>query len=659
MIVGILLKNYKIYGGVKYIPVTINHNFIAYIGDNGVGKSSILEALDTYFNDREWNLTKGASTTDANVPYITIAHLIDKNIAKNIIGNNNKLLEKLEKISECMWNFDTVESQLGNKSIEAKNMMFNLRRLDKLYNNTTHYLVLSGRGYLSTTHAHFGSFDGIMANLFAIQEFDSQKEDSNEKLRKGLADINGFIREYYSYIYMPVEAGIEEFTKLETNNMQKLIGTDINEKIREIIADKTLDNINIKLNDFIRELESKLKFYTYKHSKRTKISMNELTQKVIELFFSIRTLHKIKDNKKISADQLSSGEKRQAFIEVSVGLLSSQDIRNKEIIFAVDEPEASLNVSNNFSQFEKIINLQKNNIQILITTHWYGFLPVTLSGNAHFLSKEVDGDKIKFNFNTFDLYNYRERLRQMAKNRKDEDIEMPNDIQLKSIHDLVQSIVSSVRLNKPYNWLICEGSSDKIYFDFYLKDLVEKYNLRILPVGGASEVIKIYEYLKLPMSEKDNIKGKIYCLIDSDGKSEQLICDGKCKNNMVAKRILNKSNDQKTSLVDVSSNDYEMKTEIEDCLDGIVFIETLKKYTEDEDIAAILGDLKNFKDDKSLNSHFCFNLRDDDRKILKDFFDQESGYRKIEFAKKYVEIALDNNTKSLDWIDEIENWFKE
>ena len=478
-------------------------------------------------------------------------------------------------------------------------------------------------------------------------------------MRKGLADINGFIREYYSYIYMPVEAGIEEFTKLETNNMQKLIGTDINEKIREIIADKTLDNINIKLNDFIRELESKLKFYTYKHSKRTNISMNELTQKVIELFFSIRTLHKIKDNKKISADQLSSGEKRQAFIEVSVGLLSSQDIRNKEIIFAVDEPEASLSVSNNFSQFEKIINLQKNNMQILITTHWYGFLPVTLSGNAHFLSKEVDGDKIKFNFNTFNLYNYRERLRQMAKNRKDEDIEMPNDIQLKSIHDLVQSIVSSVRLNKPYNWLICEGSSDKIYFDFYLKDLVEKYNLRILPVGGVSEVIKIYEYLKLPMSEKDNIKGKIYCLIDSDGKSEQLICDGKCKNNMVAKRILNKNNDQKTSLVDVSSNDYEMKTEIEDCLDGIVFIETLKKYTEDEDIAAILGDLKNFKDDKSLNSHFCFNLRDDDRKILKDFFDQESGYRKIEFAKKYVEAAIGNNAKSPDWIDEIENWFKE
>lgn len=658
MIVGILLKNYKIYGGVKYIPVTTNHNFIAYIGDNGVGKSSILEALDTYFNSREWNVTKGASTTDANIPYITIAHLIDKNIAKNIIGNNNKLLEKIEKINGCMWDFDTIESRLGSKSFEAKDMVLDLRKLDDTYKET-HYLILSGRGYWSTTHAHFGSFDGIIANLFAIQEFDSQKEDSNEKLRKGLADINGFIREYYSYIYMPVEAGIEEFTKLETNNMQKLIGTDINEKIKEIIADKTLDNINTKLNAFISELESKLKIYTYKHSNRTNISMNELTQKVIELFFSIRTLHKIKDNKKISADRLSSGEKRQAFIEVSVGLLSSQDIRNKEIIFAVDEPEASLSVSNNFSQFEKIINLQRDNIQILITTHWYGFLPITLNGNAHFLSKEVDGDKIKFNFNTFNLYNYREKLRQITKNRKDEDVEIPNDIQLKSMHDLVQSIVSSVRLDEPYNWLICEGSSDKIYFDFYFKDLVEKNNLRILPVGGASEVIKIYEYLKLPMSEKDNINGKIYCLIDSDGKSDQLVCEGKWKNSMVAKRILNKSEDKRTSLVDVSSNEHKMTTEIEDCLDGIIFIETLKTYTKDQAIVDILGDEKNFKD-KTLNSHFCFNLRDDDRKILKDFFDQDSGYRKIEFAKRYVEIASGkDNLKNQKWIEEIKKWIKE
>ena len=457
---------------------------------------------------------------------------------------------------------------------------------------------------------------------------------------------------------MPVEAGIEEFTKLETDNMQKLIGTDIGTNIAKIIGDKNLKRINKDLNNFVDVLEKKLlNLYAYKSpSNRTNITMKELIDKVIELFFSIRILHKVIDGGKIKADRLSSGEKRQSLIDVATALLDSQAIDDKEIILAVDEPESSLNLSKNFSQFEKLIRISQNKAQVIITTHWYGFLPVAMNANAHFLSKKTMNENIRFNFNTFDLYNYREELKQI---NKQDHTQMPDDVQLKSVYDLVQSIILSVRLDEPYNWLICEGSSDKIYFDFYFKDLVERNNLRILPVGGASEVIKIYKYLMLPMEEKNNIKGKIYCLIDSDGKSEQLICDDKYKNNMVAKRILNKSNDQKTSLVDVNSNDYEMKTEIEDCLDGIVFIETLKEYTKDEDIAAILEDVKNFKNEKSLNSHFCFNLRDDDRKILKDFFDQKSGYRKIEFAKKYVEIAQNSSVKSLDWIDEIKKWFKE
>ncbi|MGG7073600.1 AAA family ATPase [Campylobacter sp. 9BO] len=654
MIVGILLKNYKIYSGVKYIPVTTNHNFIAYIGDNGVGKSSILEALDTYFNDKEWNLTKGASTTDANIPYITIMHLIDKNIAK-ALNDNTELLEKIEKISECMWNFDSVESQLGSKSVEAKSMLGDLRKLNKTYKDT-HYLIISGRGYWNTIHAHFGSFDSIIANLFGIQGFDSQKESSNERLRKELSGINSFIKGYYSYIYMPVEAGIEEFTKLETNNMQKLIGTDINEKIKEIITDKTLSGINIKLNNFIGELETKLNNYTYKHSNRTNISMNELTQKVIELFFSIRTLHKnVKDGGKISADKLSSGEKRQAFIEVSAGLLKSQEIKNKEIIFALDEPEASLSISNNFSQFEKIINLQGSNMQILITTHWYGFLPIALNGNTHLLSKEIDGDKVKFNFNTFDLYNYRERLRQMVKNQKSENNEIPSDIQLKSVYDLVQSIVSSVRLDEPYNWLICEGSSEKIYFDFYFKDLIENNNLRILPVGGASEVIKIYDYLRLPMSEKEHLKGKIYCLIDSDGQSVNFQCDNTLKN-MVAKRLFNKKQEFKTILLNIDDNNHETKTEIEDCLDGEIFIDTLKQFNNDA-INKIIFEEGNIKDLK-LNSNFCLDLKDSQKETIKDFFDENNGYRKIEFAKRYVEFAT-SKTEMIEpkWISEIKKWF--
>ena len=51
MIIGIFLKNYKVYDGLKFIPLSNGSYFSALFGPNGVGKSSVLEALDTFFND--------------------------------------------------------------------------------------------------------------------------------------------------------------------------------------------------------------------------------------------------------------------------------------------------------------------------------------------------------------------------------------------------------------------------------------------------------------------------------------------------------------------------------------------------------------------------------------------------------------------------------
>lgn len=315
MIVGILLKNYKIYGGVKYIPVTVNHNFIAYIGDNGVGKSSILEALDTYFNGREWNITKGASTTDANTPYVVIVQLLKKDIVNKIIKDNkdihNDFINKVEEINAYLWNFESVENDLGSKSTEAKNLVNDLRKIDCSYQES-HYLIISGNAYKDDYNAYFGSFDSIIAKLFDVK-FNSQKENENKKFREDFKHLNYITWDYYSYIYMPVEAGIEEFTKLETDNMQKLIGTDIGTKIAKIIGEENLKGINKGLNGFVDDLESKLlNLYAYKSpSNRINITMKELIDKVIELFFSIRILHKIVDGDKIKAERLSSGEKRR------------------------------------------------------------------------------------------------------------------------------------------------------------------------------------------------------------------------------------------------------------------------------------------------------------------------------------------------------------
>ncbi|CZE48026.1 AAA family ATPase [Campylobacter geochelonis] len=654
MIIGILLKNYKIYGGLNYIPISTKHRFSAYIGDNGVGKSSILEALDTYFNGKEWNIHSGASLTDANTPYISTVHLLDKESLKKITKNDESCFKKMQKISDLLWDFDI--SKLSPNSTEAKILIEELKNIDSVYKDT-HMLLISGVGYKhSIINVYFSSFDSHIAKLFSEElggfKFNSQNEEENKKFRIYFGNYNEYIKNYYSYIYIPVEAGVEEFTKLETQNMQKLMGKDINDEIIKIITTKNLDTINKSLNSFVDDLEQQLSAYTYKNgSNRKNISMNELTQKVIELFFSIRTLHKIDaNNKNISAKSLSSGEKRQALIDISTALIKSQTIEDKEIILAIDEPESSLNISKTFNQFQKLLDLSTENlIQTLITTHWYGFLPITTSGNAHFLSLNMlDENKTSFKFRTFDLYNYREKIKQNSTNKP-----MPDEIELKSINDLVQSIIASIKSEKPYNWLICEGSSEKIYFDFYMSDLIEKENLRILPVGGSKEVQRINNYLILPLNEKEGINGKIYCLVDTD--KIQINFNNGNSDNIIAKRLFNDEKQQDTLLVKIDGGDRSQVTEIEDCLNGELFIETLRSF-QDKKINTILDQPGNIRTDS--NSYFCFDIRPTDKKDIKEFFKKNNGFRKIEFARKYVELAQKKKYEVPKFIDEIIDFFK-
>ena len=78
MIVGVFLRHYKTYSGTNYIPLSSGSNFCGLVGNNGIGKSSILEAFDSLFNGKEWNINSGqkkASTAIAAPHKIGRAHV--------------------------------------------------------------------------------------------------------------------------------------------------------------------------------------------------------------------------------------------------------------------------------------------------------------------------------------------------------------------------------------------------------------------------------------------------------------------------------------------------------------------------------------------------------------------------------------------------------
>lgn len=85
MIIGLYLRHIKAYKNINFIPIGLEHNFVSYIGENGIGKSSILEALNSFFNNKKYIINKDALSdgiSGSNNPFISIILLIDK---KNIV----------------------------------------------------------------------------------------------------------------------------------------------------------------------------------------------------------------------------------------------------------------------------------------------------------------------------------------------------------------------------------------------------------------------------------------------------------------------------------------------------------------------------------------------------------------------------------------------
>ncbi|MGK9430984.1 hypothetical protein ACSSTO_14110 [Bacillus atrophaeus] len=331
------------------------------------------------------------------------------------------------------------------------------------------------------------------------------------------------------------------------------------------------------INNSIQLIDKQYNYSPEANSKRN-LTVTDIREKVLEAYFSKRPLR----YKNREVNKLSSGEQRKALIDIAYAFLSNINEMDREIILAIDEPEVSMNVINCFPQFERLEMLSKiYNRQVLITTHWYGSLPITNSGHLYHLQKEIEGDISITNFSFYDYL--------------DEQRRFPNDIELKSMFDLATSIISYSKSVNDTNWIICEGSTDKLYLEEILKD---NDNFKILPVGGCSNVIKLYGLLSYPLSDKTTakaMKGKILCLIDTDAKRMEVTKAPEGNGRIDIRRLqtLISNNIQSVRLLEPwKQGQYYQQTVIEDCLNPKVFYSVIKDVIHsdgDEDIQQLFN----------------------------------------------------------------------
>lgn len=581
MILGIFINGYKSYKKSYYIPVAekIEDKYATYIGNNGVGKSAIFEALDVFFNEREWNINKGATKNDI---YISPIFLIKKDefkekitdekyYSESDIKSNLEIINKIEEISTYMFNKLNLSVQGAMRREHIVRFLNTLESLN-IEDIKENYYIL-GIGIDVNRKPTFRPIEKyILTDIF---------ESKNNDMEIFLHKLKELLLQYYAYLYIPVEQNVDDILKVEAKQMQILMDKNVLEEI-----DKALDTrfeingrnktilkfLNEHLNTFMTSVNENIQTinsdYSYNSQAFTKknLTASDIRDKILEAYFKKRTLKY--NNREIN--ELSSGEQRRALIDIAYAFLSNNEQKDKKVILAIDEPEVSLNIANCFAQFERLEELaNKYKNQVLITTHWYGFLPVIKEGKLYYLGYDDDD---KFELKEFSFFNYLTESRVF-----------PDNVEFKSMFDLSTSILSYIRSNKDSRWIICEGSSDRIY----LESILGKTNYKILPIGGCRLVMNLYNLLVSPMNaENKDGKNRVLCLVDTDEikiKFEGCIP----KKSSVQIRRLQISNKNSTNLIELidpfSDGQRYSKTEIEDCLNPKIYYNAICRVIDSEE----------------------------------------------------------------------------
>jgi ABC-type cobalamin/Fe3+-siderophores transport system ATPase subunit len=633
MIIGLFIRHYKCYHKLNFIPFVTPYkqpklNLI--IGNNGSGKSSILESLDFYFNKNQTNkfiLSKDEKRIDA---FVSPVFLFNKDVVDKIWANHIGSIKKQEieeialAISDFLWSFKGAKSSKPQVEFEKT-----IQSLGEKVTQKTHFLLVDGVN--SDGELTLATLDQLRTNL-------------DDKFSHAVVKLFFLsLRTVMKFVYIPVETSIQDYLRLESQGIEALMGTDVKSKIESIFQDtitkdgkdySLIGYLNDTLNEFVKSTEDTIqtieKDYSFSpdYGVKKNVTPKDLRERVVVEFFKNRQLKKGKTR----IDDLSSGQRKKALVDIIYSLiLSNKSESDRVIILAIDEPEASLHVNNCYEQFEKLQKISNHEVQTLITTHWFGAIPILENGTINHVFEVTDEPP---SINTFDAANVYDN----------HDAHRIEDINFKSIYDLSSSLLSMLRYGDK-DWIIVEGLSDKYYLECYFNHS----KVKILSIGGIDRLIDVVNFLSIPLGKRDEkkaSKNKIIFLSDNDREYKK--SDSKASEKLLFKRYT--FVDGSVKLIDYSEPRHGEILRIEDVMDSETMWNSLRKLSDE------IPDLKTILDEFELESDFSISMFKGDYSFLKT---KKTGLEKVNLFKKLEKVLTPLKTrlaliyKDLSFIEDV------
>lgn len=659
MIIGVFLRNIKAYKNLNYIPLTYSQKLSGIIGLNGSGKSTILESFDAFFNQK--NLAQIRNNNASSLSNISpIFHFKEKEFDTFLSGVDQS--HKIEILKLVKDSKEKLLEVLGDVSISSSQSQY-LIPLKLHLERLKEFSILQDEDFLFTTGI---TLDG----KGKIESCSFENLGITENIEHNLLFDN--IKGVYRYLYIPRELNITSFESLSSENIYYLLEDSLSGYIERIIPRNEFSKITKMLRGLLSSINSVIGDYQFKGRNSTEreslIKKDVFYGLFVKEFFANKILHYTPtgSSKNLSIEHMSSGERQKALVDLIFNLLSIDNVQlngvdtvlkieksdASKLIIGIDEPDSSLHVSACFEQYQKIQSISEFCCQTFMTSHWYGYIPVSQDASTVFVGAKDSEGRNEFN-SSFCLSNsnFVDDLKFL--NRKRPNFIVPVTIGTKGVSDLTMSIMHAISGGVDCDWIVCEGSSDRLYLDAYFKN--SDLNVKVISVGGVDNLKSIYSIINAHYYEfKSSIKNKVIFISDTDANCVDDSGVNRAKNlndNISWYRIINKPSSDKTSLIDVNDSIKAPITTVEDSLNGQIYHEALLRMDNDlpTDVFAFLTENKPRNEQIPMIS---LNFNSDVQRSLKEFFDHHlnGNRRKFEVAKAYVEIMNSGEYLSPDWI---------
>ena len=481
---SIHLENFR---GLEDITVQFSESFNVIIGRNDIGKSTILEALEIFFNNevvqiQNDDLKKGSVEQkmaislsfeiDSNKKY-----LIDTNIETSLVEeyllNNNGLLE-IKKEWDC------------TKSVTTKSSLTTFIVADYLTEFADSPLVTLKIADLRRICKDREIEDNVEDKRVA-----SNYRNAIYKSRTSSDKQTTFIpidREDAKAIYEQISSELPQFALFVSDRLNKDTDKEVQDPLK-IITKKAILEVEDKLELVVKEIQDKAMVIGLRTIKKIE-EMDPAIAKTLTPNLKIKNWDSLfsfsfTGDEGIPINKRGSGVRRLILLNYFRAEADETTHSNKSLIYGIEEPETSQHPNFQKMLIESLIEISNSiNRQVIITTHSPEIAKLAKDENLILLYKNLTGTVISIEDKEPKFTIIRETLGVLPYLSKlvicvegENDIAFINNInqnipELKSIIDLKEKDIKVIPMNggNLSNWVDRNYLNDSNVKEFHLYD---------------------------------------------------------------------------------------------------------------------------------------------------------------------------------------------